>query len=126
MDKIPEIIIKESDLEESGYTASGKERYTKTVKEYSEVLFRKSISFGDIDKAQIREVTHEHVKAAAHSIANSYGKTTRPKWIWAIKVGQYLCAALVGVASTYLNTLFGAIGFVVMFSAGGILLYLNF
>jgi len=124
-DKIPDINISESDLTAAGYTISGKDRYVKTVNEYSKVLFEKAVNFGEIDKAQAREVTHEHVKAAAHSIANSFGKPSQPKWLWAAKVGQYLCAALVGVATNHLDNIYGAIGFVVSFSIGGILLYLD-
>lgn len=67
-DKDPEINISEPDLTNAGYTASGKDRYVKTVNDYSQTLFQKAINFGDIDKAQTREVTHEHVKAAAHSM----------------------------------------------------------
>jgi hypothetical protein len=124
-DKIPDINISDSDLNNAGYTISGKDRYIKTVNEYSKVLFEKAINFGEIDKAQTIEVTHEHVKAAAHSIANSFGKPTQPKWLWAVKVGQYLSAALVGVTTNHLDSLAGSIGFVVAFSIGGVLLYVE-
>lgn len=93
--------------------------------QYSKVLFEKAINYGEIDRAHTREVTHEHVKASAHSIANSFGKPSQPKWLWAVKCGQYLCAALVGVATNHLDNIYGAIGFVVSFSIGGILLYLE-
>lgn len=124
-EKLPDITISETDLTNAGFTVSGQERYNKTVIEYSKVLFEKSVTFGEIDKAQTREVTHEHVKAAAHSIANSFGKPQQPKWLWIIKAGQYLCAALVGVAANHLDKLTGAIGFVIAFSIGGILLYIE-
>lgn len=124
-DKEPNINITETELNNSGFTISGKERYIKSVKDYSKVLFDKSINYGDIDKALAREVTHDHVKAAAHQIANSFGKPTAPKYLWVVKVGQYLCAALVGVATNHLDKIYGAIGFVVAFSIGGILLYIE-
>lgn len=122
-DKLPDVSISDKDLIDAGFTISGKERYTKTIVEYSKVVFEKAISYSEIDKANSREVTHEHVKAAAHSIANSFGKPSQPKWLWAAKTGQYLCAALVGVATNHLDNLIGTIGFVVAFSIGGILLY---
>lgn len=124
-DKIPDITISDADLNLAGFTISGKERYVKTVNEYSKVLFEKAVNFGEIDKAQTREVTHEHVKASAHSIANSFGRPAQTKGLWAIKAGQYLCAALIGVATNHLDKIYGAIGFVVAFSIGGILLYVE-
>jgi hypothetical protein len=51
-DKDPDITISDPDLTNAGYTASGKDRYVKTVIDYSETLFQKAINFGDIDKAQ--------------------------------------------------------------------------
>jgi|APLak6261672720_1056091.scaffolds.fasta_scaffold29101_2 hypothetical protein len=124
-DKIPDITVSDADLNLAGFTISGKERYVKTVNEYSKVLFEKAVNFGEIDKAQSREVTHEHVKASAHSIANSFGRPAQAKGLWAIKAGQYLCAALIGVATNHLDKIYGAIGFVVAFSIGGILLYVE-
>jgi len=125
IDKIPNITISDIDLNNAGFTISGKERYVKTVTEYSKVLFEKSVTFGEIDKAQTREVTHEHVKASAHSIANSFGRPAQPKLLWAIKVGQYLCAALIGVATNHLDKIYGAVGFVIAFTIGGILLFIE-
>lgn len=122
-DIIPDIIVSEPELKNSGFTASGIERYTKTVKEYSKILFEKSINYGEIDKAVIREVTHDHVKASAHSIANSFGKPNRPNYLWAMKIGQYLCAALVGVATNHLDNLFGTLGFIISFTIGVLLVY---
>lgn len=124
-DKIPDINISDIDLNNAGYTISGKDRYVKTVKEYSKVLFEKAVNYGEIDKAQTREVTHDHVKAAAHSIANSFGKPTQSKWLWGIKIGQYVCAVLVGVATNHLDKIIGAIGFVIAFAIGVILLHLE-
>ena len=124
-DKIPDISMTDIDLDNAGYTASGKEHYIKTVEDYSKVLFEKSITYGDIDKAQMREVTHDHVKSGAHSIASSFGKPTQPKWMWAIKVGQYVCAVLVGVATNHLDKTIGSIGFVGSFAVGGIFLFVE-
>lgn len=118
-DKIPDISINGADLDSAGFTSSsGKGQYIKTVEEYSKILFEKSINFGEIDKAQAREVTHDHVKSAAHSIATSYGKPTQPKWLWIIKLLQYIFAIFVGVATNHLENLYGAIGFVSFFALG--------
>lgn len=124
-DKEPFITISDTELNNAGYTISGNDRYKKTVKDYSKTLFDKAVNYGEIDKAQTREVTHEHVKAAAHSIANSFGKPLTPKWMWVIKVGQYLCAVLVGVAINHLDKTIGAVFFVSAFAGGVILLYIE-
>jgi hypothetical protein len=124
-DKEPIISISDKELTDAGFTVSGKDRYKNSLLDYAKTLFFKATSYGEIDKADTREVTHDHVKAAAHSIANSFGKPSTPKWMWSVKVGQYLCAALVGVATNHLDKLLGTIGFVVAFSIGGILLYIE-
>lgn len=124
-EKDPEINISEPDLTNAGYTSSGRDRYIKTVIDYSQTLFQKAINFGDIDKALQREVTHEHVKAAAHSIAKSFGKPTSPWWIWMLKVGQYLCAGTLGVATNHLEDIAWIVGFLASFVVGGILLLIE-
>ena len=124
-DPIPPVSISQQELDSAGFTASGRERYQKGVKDYAKILFEKSINYGEIDRASVREVTHDHVKSAAHSIANSFGKPTQSKWIIPMKFGQYICAAFVGLATNHMNNIYGAIGFVTAFCIGGILLYLE-
>ena len=121
----PNIQISEAELSRAGYTVSGKERYEKTLKDYSTTLFKKAVSFAEVDKEVSREVTHEHVKQAAYSIANSFGKPIKPKYLGIVRIGQYLCAVLVGLATNYLDKLLGTIGFVVAFTVGLILLYIE-
>jgi len=119
--KGPDINVPEVELENSGFTPSGKERFKMSVKVYSEALFKISIARGDVDKDRKREITHEHVKAAEKSL----GKSTVPKYLWAVRVGQYLCTALTGVTVSYLNEISGAIGFAVAFAIGLILFYIE-
>ncbi|HVW13511.1 MAG TPA: hypothetical protein VHB54_06820 [Mucilaginibacter sp.] len=127
LDPRPPIIISQNELTNSGFTNSGSDRYKKSVVEYGEILFDKSITYAEIDKAQNanREVTHEHVKAAAHSIADSFGKPLKPKWMVPVQLGQYLCAAIVGLSGGYLNKTEGVIGFAVSFAIGAILVVLE-
>jgi len=122
-DIAPPITISQTELTNAGFTNSGSDRYNKSVLEYGKILFDKSVNYGEIDKATnaTREVTHEHVKAAAHSIANSYGKPIKPKWIMPVQIGQYLCAALVGLAGGHIDKTEGQIGFAVAFALGAIL-----
>ena len=60
----------DQELKQDGYTASGIVRYQDTVKGYSDALHSKAITFGDADKDPDlpREVTHDHVRAAAHFV----------------------------------------------------------
>lgn len=124
-DTIPIITIPESELVQAGFTSSGKERYQRTITDYSKTLFQKAINYAEIDKAQIREVTHDHVKAAAHSIANSFGKPSTPRWMWFVRLGQYASAIGVGVATNHLDSSSGAIGFAVAVTVGVVLLYIE-
>jgi len=117
------ITIDETELVNEGFTDSGKERYKKTIQDYSKIVFEKAINYGDIDKSPNlqREVTHEYVKGAAYSIANSYGKPSQPKWVVFAQIGQYLCTGLVGYFSSQLDDKKGIIGFVISFSIGAVL-----
>jgi hypothetical protein len=122
-DREPIINISQGELTSAGYTNSGLDRYNKSVVEYSKLLFDKAVNYGEIDKATNanREVTHEHVKAAAHSIANSFGKPLKPKWIIPAQIGQYLCAAIAGLAGGHIDKTPGLVGFALSFALGAIL-----
>lgn len=114
-------------LQSSGFTNSGITQYQKTLVEYNEILLHKSISYAEVDKPSngTIEVTHEHVRRAAHSIANSYGKPVKPKWLLPVQVGQYIFAAGCGFCGGFLNQTAGLIGFVCCFIIGGILFVLE-
>ena len=120
---VPPVTISQSELDSSGFTNSGKDRYIKGITEYADILFSKSISYGEIDKAVVREVTHDHVKAAAYSIANSFGRPKQTKWNIVLKIGQYLCAAFIGVATNHIGETYGSLSFVGAFCIGAILIY---
>jgi uncharacterized membrane protein YjjP (DUF1212 family) len=119
----PPINISQTELTNAGFTVSGSDRYNKSVKEYGKILFDKAVNYGDIDKASNtnREVTHEHVKASAHSIANSFGKPVKSRWIIPIQVGEFLCAGIVGLCSGHIDKKEGIIGFAIAFAIGAIL-----
>jgi hypothetical protein len=96
-------------LEASGYTESGRTRYLKTATDYLDEVFNRSVKYGELDKDQGSnlEVTHEHVREAAHSIARSYGKERPTRWAIASQIGEYLFAALAGVGGGNLSTPWG-------------------
>ncbi len=84
------------ELKCDGFTESGVARYDETVKEYADTLYSKSISFGEADKdAKLaREVTHDHVRAAAYTIAKSYGKDKKSPWMVVSQVAEYVFTAI--------------------------------
>lgn len=86
----------DQELEQDGFTVSGIARYQDTVNGYSETLHSKAITYGDADKdpALPREVTHDHVRAAAHLIANSFGKEKTSPWWVASQVAEYVLTAV--------------------------------
>lgn len=119
----PTINIQQQELIVEGFTDSGKERYNRTIIDYSDELFEKSLHFGDADKAtnHTREVTHEHVKSAAYSIAKSFGKSKKSFWLVLAQIGQYIAVGFIGYFSSQLNDKSGIPGFAISFSIGAIL-----
>lgn len=99
----------DQELQTDGYTESGISRYRQTVEEYSDALYSKSVTFGEADKAKNLplEVTHEHVRAAAYTIAKSYGKDHQSPWMIASNVGEYLFTAVAGIGGGNLDKPWG-------------------
>ena len=99
----------DADLKVAGFTESGQTRYKQTVNEYSDILFSKSVAFGDADKADdaAREVTHDHVKAAAHQIAESFSRGDKPVFAVWCQVGEYISAAIAGLGAGKLDQSWG-------------------
>lgn len=83
-------------LQADGFTTSGIYRYQQTVTEYAEILHAKAVSYGDAAKAPslAREVTHDHVRAAAHLIADSVGKPKTSGWFAVSHVAEYALTAI--------------------------------
>ncbi|MCK5722397.1 MAG: hypothetical protein KAI84_07640 [Gammaproteobacteria bacterium] len=111
--KIPEIKMSDEELNIAGFTNSGAPQFNETVEGYSRLLFERAIHFSDVDKATNlpREITHDHVRAAAHSIANSYGKPTKSKWSTVGQIGEYVAIAIVGVGGSNLDNQYGVLVF---------------
>ena len=99
----------DSELDQAGFTESGKSRYKNTSIEYSDTLFTKAAALGDMDKAKgmPREVTHEHVRSATHAIASSFGKEGNSRAVVFCQVGEYVAAAGVGVGGGKLDQTWG-------------------
>jgi hypothetical protein len=112
----------DSELEQSGYTDSGRSRYKSAVTGYCDELFAKSLALGDRDKAvdTPREVTHEHVRSAAGAIAIRGRESKTAIQVWC-QIGEYVCAALAGVGGGKLETSWGTVVFGLSLAFGVIL-----
>lgn len=49
------------------------------------------------------EITHEHVRNGAFSIARTFGKPQKSKWLIASQIGEYVFTALAGVGGGHLD-----------------------
>lgn len=103
----------DDELRTKGFTDSGRDRYKRTAGDYCDALFAKAIALGEADKADglAREVTHDHVKAAAHGIAGSYGKEGSSRLAVGCQIGEYICAATAGVGGNSLAEKWGIVLF---------------
>jgi hypothetical protein len=83
------------------------------MQDYAGLLCDRSIRHGEIVKADNmpREITHDHVRASAHSIAATAAPTAKPKWLLFSHVGEYVAIAAAGAGSGYLTTPFGILTF---------------
>ena len=120
----PNLSLDPDNLESEGFTASGQARFKETIQDYSNTVYRKSVNYGELDKASNmpREITHDHVKSAAHSIAQSYGKDKPTKMQKFSQAGEYIATALGGAGASHLDKTLG----VLVFVAGAIIAVLLF
>lgn len=114
-EKNPQILIEPSDLKPYGFTDSGAKKLKETLDDYFKTIFRKSLNLGESDKesGMKREITHTHVKSAALSIAQSYGKGKQTKWQNIAQAMEYIFAAIGGAGASHLDKTPGVIAFVV-------------
>lgn len=114
-------------LQTDGFTTSGIDRYQQTVTEYAEILHSKAVGYGDAAKAPglAREVTHDHVRAAAHSIADSIGKPKASRWLAISNVAEYALTATSAFALGNTKEIWGTPVFVISAVIAGILIALR-
>lgn len=111
------------ELKNAGFTDSGKVRYQKSATEYSDTLYAKSVALGDRDKGDgmPREVTHDHVRSAAHVIAASYGKEGNSRVGIFCQIGEYVSALGAGIGGGKLDESWGIFVFGISLTIGTIL-----
>jgi hypothetical protein len=105
----------DQELQQAGFTSSGAKRYQETVSAYSNTLYDKSVVYAQADKAADTnlEVTHDHVRAAAHNITATFGREQPSKLGVPIQIGEYVFTALAGVAGGSLKEPWGTPMFVI-------------
>lgn len=123
----PKVSFSEDKIEIAGFTDSGKTGFKKTVSEYSDMIFNKATGLADVHKADdcLREVTHEHVKAAAIMIASNYGKPRKRRWLVFTQILEYIGTAIAGWSTVYLKETWGIQVFVVTIATVVILMVLR-
>src|ERR1035437_6382083 len=98
-------------LRNEGFTESGCRRYCDSVLDYANTLKTRAVLYAEADKAPdlAREVTHDHVRAAAIALA---GRQTGPSaWGIAGQVSEYLATASAGFSAGNIDTGLGILGF---------------
>ncbi len=123
----PESSVSEQQCRQAGFTNSGLQRFTETVNDYSSTLFHRAVHLAEASRAGNvpREVTHEYVRAAAFSIAQSYGRPPKPKWLVPSQIGEYVGAAIAGGGAGYLNTPLGIVAFALGLSIAVVLIVIR-
>lgn len=123
----PVISVSLSELEETGFTPSGKRQFQDTLQDYGRELFDKSVRYGEMDKAPNSpcEITHDHVRASAYTMAKSFGLPVTPHWQIYAQVGEYLCAAIAGAGAGHLDKPLGILIFGISLTLGVVLFVLR-
>lgn len=105
----------DQDLQHAGFTTSGAKRYQETVAAYSTALYEKAVVYAQADKATDTnlEVTHDHVRAAAHNITATFGRDQPSRLSVPIQIGEYVFTALAGVGGGSLKEPWGTPVFVI-------------
>ncbi len=104
----------DQELQADGFTESGVNRFKATIAGYEAEVHTKSVHYGEADKAPNapREITHEHVRAAAHAVANSYGTPVRTRNSIFLQLCEYLLTAAAGVGGGNMSETWGVATFV--------------
>lgn len=106
----------DEDLAVDGFTSAGVSRYRQVVDGYTQEVHSKAIRRAEADKANDMplEVSDNHVRAAAHSLASSYGTAVLPKWWIPCHVAEYVFTACAGIGAGKLDHWWG----IVLFGVG--------
>jgi hypothetical protein len=103
----------DQELSAAGFTSAGISRYRQVIEGYTNEVHSKAVKQAEAEKASDMplEVTDNHVRAAAHSLASSYGSAVRPKWWIPCHVAEYVFTAVAGVGASKLDQWWGILLF---------------
>ena len=75
----PAVSITDNDLDNAGFTNSGKTKFKETVQDFSNQIFEKSVRYGDAEKGDglEREITHDHITTASFNLSKTFGKKNK-------------------------------------------------
>jgi hypothetical protein len=109
----PTITVQEHELDDSGFTNSGKTKFKETIQDFCNQIFDKSVRYGDAEKGDGlgREITHDHVTAASYNTNKTFGKKSKNNWTIAGQVGEYIFTGLAGIGGGNLKEQWGTITF---------------
>lgn len=115
------------DSKKAEFTPSGKAQFVNTVKAYSDELFRRAKANAEAARGANLplEITHEHVRVSAHSIANRFGAPTPPWWAIPGQIGELITVAISGYGAGNLGKPEGVTAFVGGLSVATVLLVLR-
>jgi hypothetical protein len=109
----PAVSITDNDLDNAGFTNSGKTKFKETVQDFSNQIFEKSVRYGDAEKGDglEREITHDHITTASFNLSKTFGKKNKSNWLIAAQVGEYIFTGVAGVGGGNLKDQWGVITF---------------
>ncbi len=110
----PFIEVIDNLLIERGFTQSGLQQYRATMIDYSNQISVRALNYGNIAKANgmFVEITHEHVRSAALSIARSFGFPVKSKWFIVAQICEYIAMAAAGLGGGYIDKQWGTTTFI--------------
>lgn len=120
----PDLTVDNTKLTAAGFTSTGIQRFKQTLNAYSLELFTKSILYGDTEKVEgfEREVTQEHVRKGASSLATrAVKKNKRPNWVIPCQIGEYAGIAIASAGASNLDKDWGTLAFGLGLALGVIL-----
>ncbi|MEJ1381355.1 MAG: hypothetical protein RPT95_10375 [Candidatus Sedimenticola sp. (ex Thyasira tokunagai)] len=120
----PPVSLEEDPLREAGYTNTAILRYKKTISDFSEELFRRSMQLGEASKAPNlpREITQRHVQSSAIELSASITANPKPKWFIPAHIFEYIFLAIAGVGGGHLDKPQGIWAFGIGLTAGVLLI----
>ena len=101
----PTVSLDDAPLKEAAYTDTAILRYKRTITDFSEELFRRSVQLGEAAKAPNLpiEITQRHVQSSATELAAPITASPKPRWFIPAHIMEYVFLAIAGVGGGHLD-----------------------